>query len=141
MPIVARDLDVSERRFTVEAAYAAAGASFQVIGPIAGPAQIDAVRVAALGLSSSPTIQLQTRRFIVGTGETLINIGGALTVVAHGTSGIQGYSLPAAGSTLLQLAENDILGFTIASGGVGTLTISTVIRSLQDIKSFFSVAP
>ncbi|MCA2656865.1 hypothetical protein [Microcystis sp. M061S2] len=141
MPVIARELDVSERRriTSLDAQNVAAGT--YKIEIIPGAHQIDAVRVAATGLTTTPTLQLIAQRFIAGAGLTNINIGSALTLQALGTSGVQTYVLPAAGSSLLQLAEGDILSVTTASGGVTALSVACVVRTLQDIKSFFSVAP
>lgn len=140
MPVIARELDVSERRRITSLDLANVAAGTYKVEIIPGAHQIDAVRVAASGLTSTPTLQLVCQRF-TAAGLTNINIGSALTLQALGTSGIQSYVLPAAGSSLLQLAEGDVLSVTTASGGVTALSVACVVRTLQDIKSFFSVAP
>jgi hypothetical protein len=96
------------------------------------------VSAIAVGISGSPTSQLAVERFVVGAGLTVFALGGALTHTAIGTSGAQGFSLPAAGNSLLSLAAGDLL--TVQTGGANTaakvLHVTAVVKALQDIKSF-----
>lgn len=141
MPIIAREYDGSEKRILVTSEFSNLAAGTYGVEIVPGPYQIDAVRVAATGLTSAPTVQIAARRFISGVGATTINIGATLlTITAWGTSGVQSYLLPATGSSLLQLAENDVLSVITASGGVTEMSVSFVLRTLQDIKSYYSVA-
>ena len=94
---------------------------------------------ACLGLSGAPTMTLKLSRFVAGAGLTTWTIGGALTVKALGTSGIQTYSLPAAGDSLLALQKNDIV-YAVAGGtnaAVSDNCVALVVQDLQDIVSWF----
>ena len=106
------------------------------------PATLDGVRVAAAGISGTPTYDLRVLRFIAGAGVTTI-AGGAttLTGVAVGTSGIQSMVLASSGSTLLNLLAGDMI--TLTSGGANSavtgLNVSVVVKALQDIKTSFGI--
>lgn len=140
MGIINRTLDASEKKEAIA----------QRIGPTvtgvaypiytaAYPSTISDARAVALGLSGTPTSTLGIQRFIAGTGATTITVGGALTAVAFGTSGLQRFSLPATGSTLLNLQAGDVL--TVTTGGTNAalvnLQVTVVTEAIQDIKSYF----
>jgi hypothetical protein len=143
MAIVNRTLDASEQRrvlpFTYQAT--ATGLTLQaVVVPFAS--NLQAVRVAAVGISGSPTLDLRVWRFIPGTGVTSI-AGGATTlaVQAVGTSGVQAMVLAASGSTLLNLLPNDVI--TLTTGGANSaaaqLAGAVVIQAVQDIRTTFGI--
>jgi hypothetical protein len=92
----------------------------------------------AVGLSGAPTATLKLQRFVVGAGLTTIAISGALTTTAIGTSGPQGFSMPASGSSLLDLAKGDVLVCTTggSNAGLEQLNVGVVVKALQDIKSW-----
>lgn len=96
-------------------------------------------KLTSVGLSGTPTSTLKLQRFVVGAGLTTISISGALTVLAIGTSGTQTYSLPAAGSSLLQLAAGDVIVATTGGTNAGTLQslVQVVVQNIQDIKPWF----
>jgi hypothetical protein len=140
MPIVNANKDSSEQQHVIEQTFrdTTTGQSAFVLFRAPYPMQIMGVTAIAVGLSGSPTSQLALERFVVGAGLTVIAVGGALTHNAWGTSGAQGFSLPAAGNSLLNLAAGDVL--TIQTGGANTgakvLHVAAVVKALQDIKSF-----
>lgn len=139
-PIENMNLSTAEQKVVVDKTFrdTTTGQSCFVIFRAPHPMRISGVTAIAVGISGSPTSQLALERFVVGAGLTVIAIGGALTHTAIGTSGAQGFSLPAAGSSLLDLAAGDCL--TLQTGGANTaakvLHVSAVLQSLQDIKSF-----
>jgi hypothetical protein len=141
MGVTNRDKDVSEQKenLFVNFGAVATGATLQ-LGIVPWPCELKAVRVAANGLSGSPTVDLRILRFVVGAGMTSI-AGGAtqLTVQAVGTSGPQSMVLASAGSSLLQLQAGDVI--LAAHGAANTnvlgVSYSLVLQALQDIKSHF----
>lgn len=139
MAIVNRTLDASEQRksFTCNYAATATGATIPVV-MVPFNSTLDAVQLAAFGLSGAPTFDLRIQRFIVGTGLTVI-AGGATTATPpeFGTSGVLTMSLATSGSTLLNLLAGDVL--TLTSGGSNTavksLSVGICIKAVQDIKT------
>ena len=90
---------------------------------------------------TAPTGQLKISRLISGAGQTLITVSGALTHVAHASIGVQQLSLPAAGSSLLNLIKNDELVW-VASGATATasadtLAVTVVLKNVQDVKAWY----
>lgn len=143
MAITNRALDASEQRQVFQADFALTGTGATLlIAQVPFNSTLEAVRIAAQGLSGSPTYDLRVWRFITGTGVTSI-AGGAttLTGVAMGTSGIQSMVLAASGNTLLNLLANDVI--TLTSGAANTavtgLAVSLVVKAVQDIKTSFGV--
>jgi len=138
MGIVNRTKDVSEQKdLIVDTVHS--GTSTGVTYPIytAPRAQtITDLRSYCFGLSGAPTSTLKMNRFVSGSGMTVISISGALTLSAFGTSGGQQYSLPAAGSSLLQLQSGDML--FLEQGGsnaaVAKLLTELVVQNVMDIK-------
>lgn len=143
MAIVNRSLDPSEQRKVFEAAYGAVATGVTVfVCAVPFNSTLDGIRVAAAGLSGSPTYAMTVQRFITGAGLTAIT-GGAttLTAVAFGTSGIQSMVMAASGSTLLNLLAGDVIALTsgAANTAVTNLSVSAVIKAVQDIKTSFGI--
>lgn len=143
MGITNRSLDVSEKNRNVAANYGLTATSLVLnVAMISYPCTLQAARVAAKGISGSPTLLLKVDRFIVGAGSTVI-AGGAtsLAVQAVGTSGIQSVVLAASGSSFLSLQQGDVVTATTAgaNSAVDNLSVSLVIQAIQDIKSSFGV--
>lgn len=140
MGIVNRSMDVSEQQQVVELNRKLAAASEDhFIMHVPHPMQIQSVKAIASGISGSPEAQLELKRFVVGAGLTTISIGASLAVEAIGTSGPQSFSLPASGSSLLELQEGDVLNVATAgaNSAADNLVVSVVVKSLQDIKSWY----
>lgn len=142
MAIVNRDLDASEQRKTLQCEFGLTGTGLTLLCvqvPVAS--ELQAIRVAGIGLSGSPTVAFTIGRFIAGTGFTSIT-GGAttVTITAFGTSGLQTMAVAASGSSLVALQAGDILQMT--TGGANTAASSYsfafVIKELVDIKNQFA---
>lgn len=139
MGIINRTLDVSEQYDKVQLYQKATATGVDYfVYRCPRNMQIQTARSYCLGLSGTPTTTLKLTRFVVGAGQTTISISGALTNVAFGTSGIQSMSLPAAGSSLLNLQAGDILIAT--SGGSNAaltdLMVEVVVKNVADIKTW-----
>lgn len=141
MAIVNRDLDSSEqkRTFSVDLGAVATGLTLP-IAIIPYPAAIVNARVAAVGVSGTPTALLFVQRFITGSGATGY-LGGmtTLTMQAVGTSGIQSVVTAASGSTALNLQAGDVI--MLNSGGansaVAAAAVSITVQATQDIRTSF----
>lgn len=140
MGIVNRTKDTSEQKEGLEAQIntTSTGVDYP-IALIECPVLITDAKTACLGLSGTPTSTLKVQRFVAGAGNTTIAISGALTITAYGTSGYLTYSLPAAGSSLLQLQKGDLLVATSggANSGLVSQLVDVVIQKLQDIKTWY----
>lgn len=142
MAIVNRDLDSGEKKEVVrfESGVIAAETTREVwVAPY--PCTIQAVKAMVVGPTLAPTVALQTNRFIVGTGVTAITVQAAHDTTVFSTSGLLGMSLPAAGSTLLNLAANDVVEI-VTSGSTTTsqmlnLYVALQVTKTQDVLSFF----
>ena len=144
MAIINRDLDTSEQRevfnATIDQASASGGSLTQAVGimQVPYPCSLDAVRISCMGASGSAVVGLQTARFIAGSGLTLIPLLSAtMAIRLFGTSGSLGFSLPASGSTLLNLQTNDwIVMHNFASGTAvnSGSQVAVVLKALADIK-------
>ncbi len=159
MPIVARDLDVSERKVVFhQYLQGSASGSFILRGAVAGtyliamvpfPFEVCSVGSACSGSSSTPALTLQNYRFIPGLGATMFGaMNSSFGLAAVGTSGINspmvgtvtGWSLPAAGATILQGIAGDILTLAVSAGQINDLTVTVVVKKLQDIASHFAIS-
>lgn len=144
MAITNRGLDQSEQRKVVGTKLGATATGVTaIVDFVAYPCVLEKAQFAAFGLSGAPTYQLVVNRFIAGAGATAINVGSANAVPAFGTSGVLavGASLPASGSTLLNLLPGDVV--MVLSAGANTaatgLAVSMVLRPIQDIKINFGL--
>lgn len=144
MAIVNRSLDQSEQRKVLDYSVGALATGLTIPAfMIPYPCVLEAGQLAAFGVSGAPTYQLAVQRFIVGAGATAFTVGSANAAPAFGTSGVPvaGLSLPASGSTLLELQANDVI--TVTSGGsnsaVTGLHVSLVVRPIQDLKKYFGL--
>lgn len=106
------------------------------------PVTLKQAKVYALGLSGAPQHKLVLNRFVVGAGLTSIDITAAAAVPAIGTSGLYTPSLPAAGSTLLNLQAGDYVSVvtSVANTAMAECSYSLVMQALQDIKSFYGTS-
>ncbi len=143
MGVTNRSLDVSEKNRILEANYGLTATTLVLnVAMVPYPCTLVAARVAAKGISNTPSVVLKVDRFIVGVGATTIS-GGAtsLALQAVGTSGIQSVVLAAAGSSFLSLQQGDVITATTAgaNSAVDDLSIGVVLQAIQDIKSSFGV--
>lgn len=148
MAVINRALDASEQRKIIAAKYVATELTNGLtnhIGFVPWPGVIDAGQIAVEGVSGAPAYVLGVARFIVGTGFTLIVVGSSQVPPALGTSGVMGsgLSLPASGSTLLNVLANDLLMLSTL-GGTGAaatkVSVSVVVKPIQDIKTHFGLS-
>lgn len=143
MPLINRDQDTGEQRIEVTESLSPVATGVTSIIYVAPYAcEVSTVRMAALGISGTPTSLLSIQRFIVGTGITNITGGfTTLTLQAYGTSGLQTVAQNASGNTLIQLAAGDLL--QAVSGGanssVADVDVCVTIKCLQDIRNHFGV--
>lgn len=90
-----------------------------------------------IGVSGSPALVLGVLRFANATSFT---IGTSMLITEYGTSGYAAYSLPVAGSSLLQLQKGDVLNIQQV-GGVGAATkvtiVELVVQDLQDVRTWY----
>jgi hypothetical protein len=140
MGIVNRTKDLSEQKEALVAQINNSGTGIDYpVAIVERPVTIMDAKCAALGMSGAPTSTLKIQRFVVGAGNTTIAISGALTHVAYGTSGYQTYSLPAAGSSLLNLQKGDLLVATTGGANAGLVSklVDVVVQNIQDVKSWY----
>lgn len=142
MAVVNRTLDTSEQ-YKVHGIVSAAVATgvTLAVAHVAWPCTIKAAEVAAFGVSNTFSGCLYINRFIVGSGLTVIALGTSFAPPAFGTSGVpaSGVSLPAVGSSLLNLQANDVITFLSAgsNAAVNTLSLQLVLQPTQDIRTYF----
>lgn len=140
MGIINRTQDLSEQKEMLE--NSVLGQTTGVVYPIgiiSRPQTLADAKCSTLGLSLAPTVTLGIQRVTGLAGVTLIPISTALVQVAFGTSGFQTFSLPAAGSTLLNLQKGDLLTITAggSTAGASSAMIDVVVQNSQDIKTWY----
>lgn len=141
MGIVNRTMDASEQKEAIKlSVLAPVNASEVLLPPFERNVTISDCKVSLLGISGAPTVFLRGLRFIAGTGGSSFAIGSSFAVTAFGTSGYLSYSLPASGSTLLNLQKGDCIS-VIFGGGTGaactTATVELVVQNVADIKTWY----
>lgn len=112
-----------------------------VIAHIPYPCKLVAANFAAFSLESTPNLLLTASRFIVGTGFTTWVLGTTFSPADYGISGVltSGVSLPVAGSTLLMLMPNDVIGYVVGGGstaGIFGMCGSLVVQPTQDVRTY-----
>jgi len=146
MAIVNRDLGTSQQRQELDfVTNSATATGVTLLGPIiSSPCNLEAVAVAALGLSGAPEYSFSVLRYSAA-GLTAIALGVSNIVIAAaaGASGsAQGWSGIAVGTTLCQLQRGDML--SIVSAGANTaaakLAVKFVVRKTEDIVSALGLA-
>lgn len=161
MPIVARDLDVSERKVVFhQYIQGTAGGTFfpgtgtgqtYLIAVMPFPFEVVSAASSCRGSSGTPLLNIQNYRFIPGTGggATMFgNIFQSFAISLIGTSGINsampgtvtGWSLiSSAGATLNQGIAGDMLALvqTGSNAALTEVTVTLVVKKLQDIAAHF----
>lgn len=142
MAIVNRDYDNSEKREVlnfVVTPVTTSGGTFNLI-PVPYQCEVEAIRLAASGLSGTPVFEIENYKF---SGGVTINsaVSSATSVGLFGTSGLIALTLGTAGTTQVQLDANSMLVLTVtgANSAAAQLTGSIVVRKLQDIATYFGV--
>ncbi len=141
MGIINRTLDSSEQKEAwVFAATNVASGTDVVVKVVERACTILDAKVTSFGFSGAPVLQLKGLRFIAGTGGSSFLIGASFVLSAHGTSGMQSYSLPVAGSSQLVLQKGDVI-VAWSQGGAATactaLAGEIVVQNIQDIKTWY----
>lgn len=140
MGIINRDLSSGlQRNLFGELVTITTGVTYPIANvPWAG--MLEQISIAASGISGTPFVIPEIHRFIVGTGFTVISggssVGSTTTVADYGTSGITGVSLIAGGISLLA-GDSVVLRSGGANSSINNALVNTVVRCLQDIKSFY----
>lgn len=139
MGIINRTLDTSEQYQEAQAIVNnTVTATNYLVYRAPRPQLITTARAVAHGMSGAPTATLYVERFVVGTGAVTFAVGGALTHAAFGTSGAQTFSLPASGSSLLNLQAGDCV--RVLTGAANTalvdLMVELVVKNVADIKTW-----
>lgn len=141
MAICNRDLNVSQQKDQfAESIPATVAAATYAIWMAPYPCEIVNAQIATNGISGTPLHNLGIVRFVIGAGlTTIVGQNSSMALVALGTSGVQGMSLIAAGSTLLQMQEKDILVLVTSGANSAALnvTLSCVVKKLQDFVSYY----
>ena len=138
MGIINRTLDDSEQKEAFAAPVRTVINTLEVpIKIVERPCTLQQISIVGDGLSGSPTALLRVNRF----GGASYVIGSTMLVPDVGLSGPILYpSLPAAGSTLLNLQKNDVVS-VLFGGGTGAAadvaTVDIVVENIQDIKTWF----
>lgn len=144
MAIQNRDCATAQQRDVLHlsaksATFVVTGTSY-TLGVVPYPCALQAVQVAAYGLSGAPGYMIQAHRWL-GTAATLIDLGlsAMLVAVAPGISGAaQGWSgIRTLGSSLLLLQTGDVLKVTtsVANTAAAELCVALVVQKTQDIVS------
>ncbi len=144
MAVTNRALDTSEQKRAFSSSVGKKSApnvtsSTCMIGVVPFRSELRNLTVAGFGLSGAPTAELRIQRFIPGAGGTLIAPGISLTVPEMGVSGPVSASLPASGSTLLNLLAGDMLVLLTGTANTSsdTMVVGYVLKALEDIKADF----
>jgi hypothetical protein len=112
-----------------------------VLNYVPYPCILNAVNLAAFSNEGGVSLSLSVLRFCPTQGMTTITLVSGFVPVSYGVSGFasSGLSLPASGSTLLNLMQGDILGYQVGGGataGIFGLAGCFVVQPTQDIKVF-----
>lgn len=138
MALINRDNDSSEQKESLKGVFqTVVNSDERLLAIIERPCTIEQFASVCSGISGAPTAQLRVARF----GGPSFLVGGSMAVAALGVSGpLLAPSLPAAGSTSLQLLKNDVVS-VIFGGGTGAaatcISVDLVVKNIQDIKTWY----
>jgi hypothetical protein len=128
MAIVNRDLEASEQKrdFKADIALSVAASAGKVFPLLVVPyaSTLVGVKASHFTLSGAPSCDINIQRFIVGAGlTTIVGVGATLVSTNYSLSGVQSFSMAAAGSTLLSLTAGDVVvvAAEFTGGNVGSL--------------------
>ncbi len=142
MAINNRSFDGSEQREVFTSQLGAVGgvaAELHYVHVAPRPQLVEQLKTSCLGLTGAATANFQLARFITGAGATVIGgLAATLTLAAFGTSGLQTVTYSAS----FVLGAGDVIQVTSGGSNVGVtdLTVSTVVKNLQDIKTNFGTS-
>lgn len=138
MGIINRTLDGSEQKEAFSVNHqTVVNASEKLVKIVERPCTLQQFAAVAGGISGAPTAILRVNRF----GSTSYLVGLTMLVPALGVSGpMLAASLPAAGSTVLNLQKNDVIS-VLYGGGTGAaatdIAVDIVVQNVQDIQTWF----
>lgn len=137
MGVTNRAEDTSNQRRAIDFNIAATATGVTgIIVQVPFNCTLNAVQVAAFGLSGTPTIAIVNNRFIPGAGATAMTVatGTSNTLVAFGTSGV-GASGVLIGASFVQLFANDVLMFLLGgtTSAVTGLSGNIAVTPVQDV--------
>lgn len=115
-----------------------------VLAYVPFPCVLEGGQIAAFSVTANSNLMFTLRRFIPGVGATSWNIGSTFAPPSFGTSGVlpAGISLPASGSSLLNLMPNDVIGYVVGGGttsGIFGVAGCFVVRPVQDLKVYLGI--
>lgn len=140
MAVTNRAEDPSQQRKMVDISIGAfATGATSVLWQIPFNCVLNAIQVAAFGISGTPTVAVVNNRFIVGTGSTALTVatGTSNALVAFGTSGV-GSSGILVGASFINLLANDVLMIQLGgtTSAVTGLSGNMVVTPIQDVVSY-----
>ena len=145
MGIINRTKDVTDKHHPLPFAFA--NLSFTngetgVLAYVPFPCTLRNASIATFSVVGSINLILTVNRFIVGAGFTSYTLGSTFALRSFGTSGVfaNGISLPASGSTLLQLMPNDVIGYLASAGATAScsgIAGDVLITAVQDVTKYF----
>jgi hypothetical protein len=137
MAIENRDLGTGQQRtdraINILAATGAATTHIVYMAPTTQ--QLDVVRVYCAAGTGTSVVNLSVRRNLAAGATVLVNLVGT-TLTLSAATGPQGYTL-FTGASAFQLQAGDIVHALV--DGVTSAQVQVVVKSLQDIKSFYGV--
>lgn len=138
MAIVNRDLDASQQVETVVATLTGTVTDATLpLCVVPYPARLIGAKQVVTGLSGAPNHSLWIGRFVPGAGMTSINIGSSLVAAVFTTSGAQSFAVPGNVTYPLQEGDQLFLGTAAANTACARVSVTLVLRALQDIKQSF----
>jgi hypothetical protein len=138
MGIINRTLDASEQKqiLGAQAVQTVTNSLEVALGAIPRAMTIVDAQTTCTGISGAPTGIIRVTRF----GGASFFVGSTFLIPAVGVSGVLGVSLPAAGSTVLNLQKDDVVSI-VFGGGTGAAAVSAivdvVVQNTQDIKTWY----
>ncbi len=145
MGIINRAKDITDKHEGMPFAFANLSFSNGETGVLAYvpfPCNLRDANIATFSVVGSINLILTVNRFIVGAGFTSYTVGSTFALRSFGTSGVfaSGLSLPAFGSTLLQLMPNDVIGYLVAGGSTAScsgIAGNIILTKTQDVTRYF----
>lgn len=135
-----RDLDVSQQKVIKQFASAStiATSATMLIASVPVQGVLKSINLSAFGLSGAPHLEINILKF--AGGQTAVSgVGNTLVVTAFGTSGSIGFSLVAAGSSLLQVSAGDLIVLKTgnANTAMATCVVDVVIGAVADVMAVY----
>jgi hypothetical protein len=104
------------------------------------PCQVVSGAIKAYGLSGAPVYSFNILRALAA-GATGIGLGATITALEGSTNAIQGVSFTLGATVSLQTGDVLMVNSGVANTASANLLVSVVVKSLQDIKTYFNFSP